>query len=338
MTKKVKILSLIAIGSSMVLGTVALSLSGAFSSIGSNFARATGNEYSVSFARADAYSASGTTYSYKKQTPNGNDIYLFSQNGKSRNSGALGTVPSTYDSTLDALTLMFYVDDSMTHGFRHQAISSITVTTGASFELDLQTSPDGVTFRSKASLSCSTSGATYSNFNEYDRFIKITETSNSRGAAARNVTGVSLTYECVNQTESFSSAVYSATVKDKSNLDSAMSIHLNSDGYGYYSFYYNTDAATQYTLFTWVYDESCALITVNYTSTAAGSIAGMEAIGTSTTYQGYRLFARFNASYYNYIGIFGDKATVFFHSSQATSGEANKNQYQRSEFTVLTLD
>lgn len=333
MKKNFKVLSLIAIGSSMVIGAVALSLSGTFSNLNSRFARAVGNEYSVEFKREDAYSASGTTYAYKKQTPGGNDVYLVSTGGNSRTSGYLATIPSMFDSTVAAVNMKFYHDSDATSPFRHQTISSLTIKTSGSIQLKIQTSQDGVTYRDKGTLDCTSSGATLSSFSTTDRFVNITES--SRASAARSISSVSITYECENQSESFVSGHYQTTITDDNGYNSTINLFLNSDYYGYLQFDNGKDSTSYYSLMTWEYDYIRGSVHLMYVKEAAGSIAGMEGTGTSTNYAGYRVFGRFSAGWDNYMALFDGYGSLFFHSSQASS--TNPNQYQRSTATVLTV-
>ena len=298
--------------------------------------RANGSEYSLSFLRDDAHSESGTTYTYKKQTSLGNDVYLVSTGGNSRTSGYLATVPSMYDSSVAKVVMNFYKDDSGTIPFRHQSISSVTIKTSANITLSIYTSRDGVTYREKTTVDCSSSGGSYSSFDEYDRFLRITESA-SRAASARSIKEVDISYECESAIETYSIGTYSAVVKDKSNLDAPTSVIINSDHYGYHNFHYNGDGNDYHALFSWEYDEDLRAFRLDYIASGpeSSSIAGMVGTGNSTSYSGYRIFARFTAGWTNYAAVFGNSISIFFHTSQASASDPN--QYQRTEPTMLTL-
>lgn len=297
--------------------------------------RANGTEYSLSFLRDDAYSASGRTYAYKKQTSIGNEVYLVSTGGNSRDSGYLATVPSMYDSSVAKVVMKFYKDSEGTILFRHQLLSSLTVKTSGNITLSIQTSRDGVTYREKSTIDCTSGGVTYSSFDEYDRFLTITESS-SRAASAISIKEVDISYECDSTSETYELGTYSAVVKDKSNLDAPTSVIFNSDHYGYHTFHYNGDGKDYHALFSWEYDSNLGAFKLDYIAKGpdGSSIEGMEGTGTSTNYSGYRIFARFSAGWGNYAAVFGDSISIFFHTSQARVDYPN--EYQRTEPTMLT--
>lgn len=327
-TKKLTVISLLSFST---LCCVVLFETGKINVNRSIFAKASQQEYSLSFSRNDAYSESDKTYVYEKPTSFGNPCYLVSTGGNSRSSGYLATIPSMYDSG-DAVTLKFYKDSNGTIPFRQQSIETLSIKTSANVTLSIQTSSDGITFREKGTLNCTSSGASFSLFDESDRFLLITES--ARVASARSIKEVELTYTCESKSEYFTSGSYEAVVKDNSNLDAPMSIYFNYDNYGYYKFFYNGDSSYYYTLFTWQYDENLGSIKMDYTSTPAGSIADLTATGNSTNYSGYRLFARFGAGWTNYAAVLDSNISIYFHTSQAAAG--TPNQYQRSTPTILS--
>lgn len=292
--------------------------------------KASGDSYSVTFARNDAYSDSGTTYVYKQNTQVGNDIYLVSTGGMNRNSGAIATIPSTYESSYTNPELKFYRDSGATQPFMHQEIESVSIKTSGSVTLSILTSFDNVTYKEVGTLSCSSSGATFSTFNEYDRFLKIGVS--EKGASTRNITQVSFSYVCESKPSvAFVSGSFSAIVKDKSNLDTEMHMYFNSDGYGYYTFFYNYNSTTYYTLFSWVYNEAYESFVVTYVHNddKTGSIADLTPSGGTTEYQGYRLFYSNSRGKTTSVGYVNGKVALYFYTAQ---GE----QYQRDTMNVLS--
>lgn len=302
-------------------------------------ARAVETEYSISFTRANEYSESGTTYAYLNQTQSGNDMYLVSTGGNNRVSGAIATIPSMYDSSVSSPVLKFYKDSEAQHVFRHQSINSITIKTSAAITLNIMTSSDGYAFKSRGTLDCTSTGATFSDFTNLDRFVAVTE--DARAASARSIKEVSISYACQEESEPVVQNEYRSVVKDKSDRDSAIRIVFNSDHYGFYKFHYATDDTDYTTLFTWEYDADKAAIKVLYTSTPGGSISGETASGGTTQYQGYCLFARNNSSYgfYNYVSVYDGKISLFYHT-QTDSSYTKPDEYYthnvRSEATLLT--
>ena len=271
MEKKHKKFAIISILSFSALCGVVLFSASKSNNFESIFTKAAKQEFSLSFTRTDAHSDSGTTYVYGKETQVGNECYLISTGGNSRSSGYLATIPSMYDSTIAAVSMQFYKDASGTTPFKHQTIDSVTIITSGNVTLSIQASRDGVTFREKGTLDCTSSGATYSLFDEYDRFLLITES--SRASSARSIKEVDISYECESAIENFTSGSFEAVVKDNSDLDAPMSIYFNSDNYGYYKFYHNGTSAYYYTLFTWEFDANLYAIKMTYTSSPAGSIS-----------------------------------------------------------------
>jgi len=303
------------------------------------FTRASLQEYSVSFTRADSYKEeSGAVYTYKKSTQAGNDIYLVSSGGLSRNSGAIASIPSA-TSTIDDPVIKFYKDSDHQYLFRQQEVRSLSVVTSRTLNLTISFSSDGVTYREIETKECSTEGTTFSSFPEYAVFISLT--SSSRAGFSTNITSISLSYGCENRSYPvFENTLFETTVKDKSNLDSNMKIIFNDDHYGYYKFYYNAGSAYKTTLFTWQYDEYKTAIKVSYTSTAAGSISGETASGGTTEYQGYRLFTYNGSGYYNYVSVFDGKVSIYFHTTQQSC--TDKSEYykynQRTDAVILSIN
>lgn len=335
--KKLTLLTLLSVVScgAVVFASIANLSSVPFTSI-----KASGStSYSVSFSRSDAYSDSGTTYTYKKNSSVGNEIYLVSTDGMSRNSGALATVPQKTETSKASPVLKFYKYSDASKAFMHQSLSSITVTTSRTITLSILTSYDGVTYRERGTLSCGTSSATFSAFGEYDYFVGITVNTDGRANFATNITGVSLAYECESLPyPSFVSGVtYSAVVKDKSNRDSPISIHINDDGYGYYTFFYNTNSTTYYTLFTWVFDEELNSVDVSYLNQgpAGSSVEGMSSTGSVTNYQEYCLFDRFSMSdiRHNYFAVIGNSIYVYFNTNAGSTIQPRTSQ--RETVTIL---
>lgn len=326
-----KKLIIVAMMSEVTILATVIAITGLLPTANLSYSKATGPEYSISFVRADSTTAVNTTYTYKTSTTNGNDVYLVSTGGNARTSGYLATIPSMYDSSVAAVSMKFYKDSDTSRLFRHQLISSVTVTTSGSVTLSIQTSMDGITYREKGILNCTSSGASLEGFDQYDRFLLITES--SRANAARSIKQVDIAYECESAFESAPASVYTAIVKDNTNQDAPMSLHLNSDHYGYYQFHYNGDGNEYYTLFTWTYDDDLRAVKLDYTATPAGSISDKEGTGNSTNYSGYRLFGRFTAGWGNYAAVFEDSVSIYFHTSQATA--SNPNQYQRAEANKL---
>ncbi len=291
------------------------------------------SDYSVTFTRENSYSAAGTTYTYEQTTTNGNKIYLVSTGGTSRASGAIAQIPSAMDTATNP-TFLFYKTNDASKAFRHQLINNVNVKTSRDVELSVLTSSDGYTFRQKGTFSCGTSGGTFSDFNEYDRFVSISVS--ERANQFSNITEITINYGCESITElPFVAGHYRAVVKDNSNRDSEINLFMNSDNYGYYTFYNNTDLKNYYTLFTWNYDSDLKVVTVSYTGTPAGSISDLAASGNTAAYQGYRLFEKFSKDDIksNYIALFDNEVSLFFHTAQASY----TNQYQRATVTIMTL-
>lgn len=293
--------------------------------------KAAPEDYSISFTRSNAYSAVDKTYVYENSTTVGNKVYLISTGGNSRASGAIASIPSSADSTVADPVLKFYRDSDGANPFRHQSLNSISVTTNGNVTLSILTSADGVYYKEKGTLDCTSSGATFSNFNEYDRFVGIT--GSTRASFQRNITNVSLNYECDSGASDspFVSGTFEAVVKDKSNLDSPISFVFNSDGYGYYTFYYNTDAENKYSLFSWSYNQYTDSLAFSYMSSGAGSTAGMSGTGNNTAYQGYRLFGKFSAGQTNSAALIDGDLHIFFFEKQSDT----QYEYRRSSANIV---
>lgn len=303
------------------------------------FARATGDVSSITFARSDEVSASGTTFKYKKTTPAGNDIYLVSTGGINRaTSSALASVPSTYD-IYTQLYMRFYKNIGGTSGFSHQAISSISVVTSAALTVKVQTSSDGVSFKDKGTLNCSTSGATLDSFTEIDRYVCLTV--DSRAAQTRNITGITITYECQSNVLPYElKSFYKADIKDTTNRDTYLTMDFDaSSGYGRLVFHNLTygDFYNNYR-FEWVSENLYKIYYVS--SPTEGPHAGEASSGSASQYQEYCLFPRNNMDYnfYNLVSVFDNRISLVFHTTTNTSlkdADAGHLQNQRTDITVL---
>lgn len=338
--KQKKLFLLTSVMSVFVMAVTVLFAGGRVPTFKVPYAKANGSVSSVTFTRSDEYSVSGTTFKYKKSTPSGNDIYLVSTGGINRASNtALASVPSTFD-TYNQLYLKFFKDSEATTGFMHQSISSLEIVTSGSITVKIQTSSDGISFKDKGALDCTTSGATLSSFTEIDRYICITI--DSRAASTRSITSVGITYECEQgKAAPTVAAEYSTVVKDLSNRDSAVRMIFNSDGYGRLFFYNNTSATDFVTNYRWEYVPEKIAIKIIYVGTppAGASISGAST-GTAAQYQEYCLFVRYTTTYviYNYVSLFEGKISLVFHTTTYTSltnPDLYMNYNQRSNITVL---
>ena len=314
-----------------------------FKPLKSSFVKASGSEYSVTFKNSNFYSQDESdkktpVYTFLNQTPSGNDIYLVTRGGNFRNTSGIGNV-STNTSDKSLMQIRFYKDAAGTREFKHQNILSISIKTNNNESLQIQTCSDGVAFTQKTTLNCTSSGVTYSDFNENDRFIAVAQPSQSSNS--RYVKEITITYECQNAVDPTfdSTKIYEATVLDKHDASSHLYFVFNSDHYGYYKFYYNgynNDAAYYTNLFTWQFDLDKGAVKVGFIGnsskpTPPSSIDDVTASGGNEEYQGYRLFVYNNTSFYNYLTVWQDSLSVYFHTQGApTSTSVKPAEYYKS--------